>query len=252
MIEFKSIFQNKIYRWALYVLLFILFVALMDLVIMPLYVRLGHEVELPDVVELPIHEAQNKLEKEGFSVLIADSIYDAHYEVGTVVEQMPLPLTTVKTGRHVYLKVSIGEKPIIMPNLFYKSPRDAQLILESFDLPLGIIGYEYSDISLEGVVISQSYPAGQVIKKNRPVNMTISLGPFPKQPTVPQLVHKSLTIAKKQLKDLGLTNITVEFEERDDILPETVIQQSLEKGVLINEATEIVLLVSKLKKNDEL
>jgi len=252
MVEMKQIFQNKIYRWAIYALLFILFVILMDRVIMPWYVRLGHEVELPDVVEMTIIDAQKKLEKDGFSVLIADSIYDAHYEVGTVVEQMPLPLTTVKTGRHVYLKVSIGEKPIMMPNLFYKSPRDAQLILESFDLPLGIIEYEYSDISLEGVVISQSYPAGQVIKKGMAVNMTVSLGPFPKQPTVPQLVHKSLTVAKKQLKDLGLAKISVEFEERDDILPETIIQQSLEKGILIDETTEIVLIVSKLKKNDGL
>jgi len=251
MIDFKALFGKRLIRWSSYVILLFLFAVLVDKVIMPWYVRFGEEIELTDVVELPYSEAEQKLRKDGFKVIVTDSVYDAHYPAGTVVEQMPLPFTTVKEGRNVYLKVSIGEKPIIMPNLFYKSPRDAELILKSYGLKTGNILYEYSDISLAGVVISQSYPAGQEIKKTLPINLTISLGPFPKQPTIPYLVKKSLDAAKKQLHLLGVEKIKLEFEERDDVLPETVLKQSLDAGILIDENTEIELLVSKLKTSGE-
>ncbi len=251
MIDFKTVFNHRLVRWLLYLILLFLFVVLVDKVIMPWYVRLGEEVELIDVVELPYAEAEQKLTQSGFQVIVTDSVYDAHYPAGTVVEQMPLPFTTVKEGRHVYLKVSIGEKPIIMPNLFYKSPRDAELILKSYGLKTGAKLYEYSDISLAGVVISQSYPAGQEIKQAVPIDLTISLGPFPKQPTIPYLVKKSLDAAKKQLHLLGVKKIKLEYEERDDILPETILKQSLDPGILIDENTEIELLVSKLKTSGE-
>jgi len=251
MVNFQDLYRNRYVRWSSYFILLILFTLLMDQLIMPWYVRLGDEIELPDVVELSLYDAQNKLEQNGFNVIISDSVYDANFPLGTVVEQMPLAYTTVKSGRHVYLKVSIGEKPVIMPNLFYKSPRDAELILMSMGIVLGNIEYEYSDISLEGVVISQSYPAGQNVQKDARIDITISLGPFPKQPTVPNLINKSLDAAQKQLNKLGLNIVSIEYEERDDILPETILGQSLEKGVLIEEDTEIVLVVSKLKNSEE-
>ncbi len=247
----KTLWQNRISKSLLLIFLFILFVLLMDIVVMPSYVRLGKEVQLPDVVEMDIRSAQNRLEKSGFSVVISDSIYEANFPEGTVIEQMPLPFTTVKSGRHVYLKISIGEKPIIMPNLFYKSPRDAELLLKSYDLTIGSVEYEYSDISLEGVVISQSYPAGQEVKKTTPIHVTISLGPFPKLPKIPNMVRKSLDAVKKQLKLLGVKKVTIEYEERDDILPETILEQSLAAGTIISNDTEINLLVSKLKKEEE-
>ncbi len=247
----KILPENKYLRAGSYLILFILFVILMDKLVMPWYVRLGDETELPDVVEMDLKDAQNKLESAGFIVVISDSVYDATMPEGTVVEQMPLPLTTVKTGRHVYLKVSIGEKPIIMPNLFYKSPRDAELILKSYGLPIASTLYEYNDISLEGVVISQSYPAGQQIKKGTPITITVSLGPFPKQPAIPDMVRKSLDAAKKQLRLLGVRRVQVRYEERDDILPETVLKQSLPKGTPISKDTAIELTVSKLKPKEE-
>lgn len=246
-----SIFKIKIVRWSSYIIAVILFVLLMDQIIMPWYVRHGEEIELPDVVERTLDDAVSRLEQDGFQVVIADSVYDQNFPPGTVVEQMPLPFTTVKSGRYVYLKISIGEKPIVMPNLFYKSPRDAETALKSLNLPIVNKYYEYSDNALDGVVIAQSYPAGQVIKKGTQISITVSLGPFPKQPVIPYLVHKSLRAAKKQLRDLGVKNIKVTYEERNDILPETIFGQSLAKGTLITEETEIELLVSKLKQNED-
>jgi len=209
----------RLFRWSAYLAGFILFVVLMDKVIMPWYVHLGDELEMPDVTELTVEDASRLLEEQGFSVVIADSVYDANYPKGTVVEQNPYPFSRVKKGRHVYLVVSIGKKPIIMPNLFYKSPRDAELILKSYGLELGSKNYEYNDFAVEGVVIGQSFPQGQKVKRGAKIDITISLGPFPTVKTIPELVGKSLNAAKKQLRTLGVRDIEVDYEERENILP---------------------------------
>lgn len=217
---------------------------------MPSYVRLGHEIELPDVVEMSAENAKNTLDNHGFHGVITDSVFDANYDIGMVVEQMPPAFSTVKRGRHVYLTVSIGEKPIIMPNLFYISPRDAELTLQSYNLKMGSKHYEYDDSSPEGVVIAQSYPQGQKVKRDTKINITISLGPFPERRTVPQLVGKSLGEAISQLKILGMAKIKVTYEEQANILPKTVLKQSIEPGTPVDEEKEIELIVSKIVETE--
>ncbi len=247
-------FWLKLWRFKLtkFVLAFVAFgfiVLLFDKVIMPWYVRLGDEYELPDVVSMKVDEAQKLLQEKGFGVVIADSVYDENFEPETVVEQNPAAFSKVKEGRHVYLTVSIGEKPITMPNLFFKSPREAELILKANGLQLGSLYYEYSDLALENVVIGQSFPQGQPVKKGSRIDLTISLGPFPQKKLMPDVVGKSLNMAKRQLQLLGVRNIRIEYETRDDILPETVLSQSVKAGTSIEQVKAVTLRVSKLPLN---
>ena len=239
------------YKILFWLIVLIIFVLVMDNFVMPAYVRLGKEVELPDVVEMSAENAKKTLENKGFHGVITDSVYDTHYDVGMVIEQMPPAFSTVKKGRHVYLTVSIGEKPIIMPNLFYISPRDAELTLQSYNLELGAKHYEYDDSSPEGVVIAQSYPQGQKVKRGTRISITISLGPFPERRTVPQLVGKGLDEAQSQLKILGMDKIKINYEEKANILPKTVLKQSIKPGTSVDEEKEIELTVSEIEKSEE-
>jgi len=242
--------NSKVFKFIVFFILFIIFVIIMDNFVMPMYVRLGNEIELPDVVEYSVDEATKTLENQGFSVILSDSVYDANYEKGHVVEQMPPPFSTVKQGRHVYLTVSIGEKPIIMPNLFYISPRDAELTLSSYGLELGSKFYDYDNASPEGVVIAQSHPQGQNVKLGTSISITISLGPFPERKTIPQLVGKSLDAARRQLQILGVKQIDITYEESENILPKTVLKQSLQAGTAIEDGLSINLTISRVKKNE--
>ena len=246
--KYRSSIFYKILFW---LIVFILFVITMDKFVMPAYVRLGQEVELPDVVDMSAENAEKTLENKGFHGVITDSVYDTHYDVGMIVEQMPPAFSTVKEGRHVYLTVSIGEKPIIMPNLFYISPRDAELTLQSYNLELGAKHYEYENSSPEGVVIAQSYPQGQKVKRGTKINITISLGPFPERRTIPQLVGKSLDEARSQLKILGMDKIKIIYEEKANILPKTILKQSIKPGTPVDEEKELELTVSEIEKSEE-
>lgn len=248
--RFSLFKQSKIYKPAIILIIFFLFVIVMDKVVMPLVVNLGDERELPDVIEMTLEQATNVLEKEGFNVIIKDSLFDANHGIGTVIEQNPYPFATVKEGRRVYLTISIGEKPIIMPKLIGLSPRDAELTIKSYNLKIGSKSYMPSDIYLEGTVIGQSYPQGQQIKPNTRISITISLGKLKEEKTVPALVGKSLYEAKQSLKMNGIKVGEITYEERENILPETVLKQSLEVGIKVEPGVFIDLVVSKEKIED--
>ena len=249
--RFEKLWKLRIIRYLTALIAFILIVLLFNDVIMPWYVRLGQEYELPDVVSMPLEQAKDSLAKAGFQLVVKDSVYDENFAPGTITEQQPAAYSKVKKGRHVYVTVSIGEKPIIMPNLFFKSPREAELILKSKGLQLGNLYYEYSDLALQDVVIGQSFPQGQKVKPGTKIDLTISLGPMPKQKVMPDLVGKSLDAAKKQLQLLGVKNIQVEYEYKEDILPETVLSQSVKKGTPVDQIQSVRLTVSQLPAKEE-
>jgi len=239
--------QTWAYKPFLIIVSLALFTVIMDKLVMPLMVDLGNERELPDVIEMTLDQATNVLEKEGFNVIINDSLYDATHPLGTVIEQNPYPYATVKEGRRIYLTISIGDKPIIMPKLIGSSPRDAELTIKSYNLKMGSKSYMPSDIYLEGTVIGQSYPQGQQIKPNTRINITISLGKLKEEKTVPSIVGKSLYEAKQSLRMNKLKIGEITYEERDKILPETVLKQSLEPGTKVEPGDLIDLVVSKEK-----
>jgi beta-lactam-binding protein with PASTA domain len=231
-------------------IIIIIITLLIDRIIMPLYVGLGNETELPDVIEMPLADAQALLGEKGFQVVVNDSLFDAIHPVAMVIEQNPYPYATVKTGRRVYLTVSIGEKPILMPNLFGVSPREAELILDTYDLVLGSKSYVYSDLYYEGTVMGQSYPSGQEIKSHSKIDIIISLGQLNKELIVPDMIGKSLHEARERLKALNLQISEIIWEERDNILPETVISQSIAPGMSFEPQETISLVVSKEKGTD--
>ncbi len=243
--------ENHRDRWwfklILVMLGLVVLLVILDKLVMPFYVKLGDETEMPDVIEMHVDEARSLLENQGFNVFINDSLYDANHPENVVIEQNPYPYARVKEGRRVYLSISIGEKPIIMPNLFSVSPREAELILETNSLKLKNKNYVYSDIYHEGTVIGQSYPQGQVIKPGSGIDITISLGKLREELIVPDLIGKSLYEARARLREMQLKIGEIIYEERENILPETILKQSLPAGDTFDAGDTIDLTVSKEK-----
>jgi len=243
--------ESRLFKIGIVIVSIIIFIFLFDKIIMPWYVDLGDEIEMPDLVEMDVDEAKVALEKSDFNVIISDSVYDANYPEGTVVEQMPVAFSTVKQGRNVYLTVSNGEKPIIMPNLFGMSPRDAELKLQSMGLKLRTVLQVYNDLYPEGAVIAQSHPKNEPVSKNSRITITVSLGEMPSQKKIPNLIGKSLSAARQQLRQLDVSINEIEYEENNAYLPNTILKQSLKEGSAIEEGNEINLVVSKLEENNE-
>jgi beta-lactam-binding protein with PASTA domain len=237
--------HKKLLRKLLFIFIgFIIFIWIMDQLIMPWYTKHGDEYELPDVTEQPVPEAVDLLESEGFDPRVVDSVYDANYAPGVVVRQSPLPYTTVKKGRRIYLVVSIGEKPIYMPSLIGATVKDAEFQLTDRALRLNRVIYEFSEFYPNGVVINQSVPAGNNVERNQKINVTVSLGPPPASKEVPNLVGKSLTYVRKELETIGIPIGQIKYQYRPNLVPETVVGQSISAGTPAAKVDSIDVTIS--------
>ena len=93
--------------------------------------------------------------------------------------------------------------------------------------------------------MGQSYPQGQEIKSGSSIDIIISLGQMSEEHVVPDLIGKSLHEARERLRALELNIAEIKWEARDNILPETVISQSLTAGQKFSPEESITLVVSK-------
>jgi len=211
---------------------------------MPLYTKHGKEYELPDVTEQPVDEAIDLLENEGFNPIVVDSVFDTNYPPGAVIRQNPLPYTIVKKGRRIYMVVSIGKRPLYMPALIGLTPKDAGFRLKEHSLNLNNTIYEFSEFYPEGVVINQSVPAGEQVERNRNINITVSLGPPPSSQEIPNLVGRSMNHAIKELESIGLKKPKINYQYRPNLVPKTVLAQSVPPGTAVKNVKSMTLNVS--------
>ncbi len=226
---------------------FLLAFLMMDYIVMPLYTRLGQEYELPDVTEKPLAVAFETLEDQGFIPIVQDSAFDAHYAKGMILRQNPSPYSTVKKGRRVYLVMSSGEKPIYMPDLVKESITNAELRLRELGLVLNQIYPEYSEkLPYVDVVLRQSVNPGELVEYGKKINLTVSMGAPPNSQQIPRLVGKSLDRALKELEVVGVRRDSIQIIQRyrTDLLPRTIISQSVQEGTLVIESGKVELEVS--------
>ncbi len=102
----------------------------------------GEYLRVPEVKGKSLAEATAILEKQGFEVIVQDSVFQDTTSPLAVVKQIPDPDATVKVNRTVYLTVNRATPPLVdMPNLVGMSFRNAELELRSRGLKLGDTSY---------------------------------------------------------------------------------------------------------------
>lgn len=239
---------KKLIKIGSYILGVLAVILIMDRVVMPYYVKLGEEIIMPKVTGLVAEEAKQLLESRGFQVIFQDSTYSGIHPEGTVINQNPYDSAMVKTGRRVYLTISIGEKPAMMPDLIGQSLINAELRLKSARLDLGRVGKKTSSTVWEGLVAEQSYPVGQQLKPHTKVDVKISVNQV--QNILPSLEGMSLEYVQKHLEGIGLRIGKVTYEENNNLLQNTVISQSPAAGSAFKNGDSVDLVVSKLKPKE--
>ncbi len=237
---------KKLLLWSAFAFIgLIVLVITCDQVIMPLYVKHGKDVVLPQVAGRQFSEADSLLKKQGFKTILDKEVYSSKYPKGTITFQNPFPESIVKKGRRVYLTVSKGEKRVAVPKLIGGSERDAELKLNRLGLKVGKKNYEFSTYFPKGVVTSQSVQENDTLQVGQSVNFAISLGDIPEYFIVPNLVGKSLKEATYVLLHSGLKVGPVSKEANDNLLPDTVIRQSVPAGTEVDMGQAIGLVVSE-------
>lgn len=239
--------KRKIVLWVLVPLsMLVVSYLVVNNIVMPTITRHGTEFTLPNYVEQRLIEARIELDNLKLRFEVASEEFSPGIKQGVILSQYPVAGTKVKTGRVIKFVVSAGQKFVSIPNLAGMSVRQALLDLETAGLELGEITWAFSDTLPEKVVVFTYPSAGNEIALGSPVTLMVNHGRSADFTFVPKVVGLTLNEARTVLESKQLRVGVVNVRFADDLLPETVMEQSEVTGTELEINTEIDLVVSTL------
>lgn len=117
----------------------------------------GDDLATPDLVGLPLQEAEQELQGQRLQLAVISRHYDDSVPEGSVISQSPSPQTRVKPGQKVRVIISRGVRKEPVPDLLGDTLRSAGARLVETDYRLGAV----SEVRLEGVedgLVLKQYP----------------------------------------------------------------------------------------------
>jgi len=195
--------RDSLAMLALALFAFAVGLALFNGVVMPRLIHSTGEVQVPDLSNLTLDQAERALRPTGLVLSRAGERFDPGVPRGFILAQDP-PLGTPVRGRtRVSVVVSLGEEFSSVPELFGESRRNAQLLLERVGLRMGAITHAPSDEVGQDLVAATDPPAESVLPRNTPVAVLVSTGSGPEEYVMPDLAGRELNGVRRQLEGLG-------------------------------------------------
>jgi len=252
MLKLDNRLQQFFQRWytKIIVIILVLYLTffLCDSIIMPWYTRHGQEVKVPNVLYLSSDAAKKILTYQGFRLVKNEPTHNSYYLPGFVVFQNPAAGEKVKKGRRIYVTVSRGERVVAMPKLIDLNLSNTRHTLKTWDLILGNIEFEYNSQFDDTIVTFQSVPIGEDVTIGTKIDIVCKVLPLDKS-TMPHLIGISLVEAEEKINNARLVLGHVRYQETDQLLPFTVIDQQPEASFQTVIGDTVNLIVSKLPEN---
>lgn len=222
------------------------FLFIADLFVFPfLQGKFRLRTHMPDLIRMDSLSAAQTLAKSGFRLSEITRANNDSIPAGRVVSQVPAPGREVKKTRHVRLLFSLGREMITVPNLTDLSPSQAGDTLQRLGLRLGEISEVYSTAMTPGAIMGSTPRAGHRLARGGTVNISISQNNLSGETYVPDLQNTSLDNARETLSRASLRIRQVSTRAAPEILPRTVLEQSLKAGTRVEKETFIDLVVSE-------
>jgi serine/threonine-protein kinase len=242
--------RNALHSVLLIILITALFLLLVffttDLFIFPIFQgKFSRKVVMPDIRDLDSLTAVNFLSQEGLSLGPISHAYHESVPEGHIIYQIPFPGHVIKKKRRVRFTLSLGEELIVVPDLMELSPSQASDTLQALGLHLGATREVYGERKTPGTIIKSDPPAGSSIPRGGTVDITITQSGLTGKTYVPDFVKVSLEKAKKKLKKYSLKLGQVSYRKAPDLLPGTVLEQSIRPGSSVNRGTYIDFVASE-------
>ena len=168
----------------------------------------GESKTVPSVTGKTLKEVRQILDKEGFSLVIQDSVYYDSLPPSIVIKQIPEADDVVKVNRTVYITVNRVVPPNVqMPNLIGYSFRNAEMILKNMGLRLGDTTFKpdfAKNSVLEQLFNGQSITPGSQIRMGSSISLVIGSGIGNDDMVVPKLIGLTYEEARIVVETNGL------------------------------------------------
>lgn len=177
----------------------------------------GKEIEVPDLTNMKVNEAQYNASLAGIRVEVTDSVYIRRMGRGVVYSQNPRAGSHVKKGRRIRLTInSVTPKKVQMPNLVGYSMRQAKAELNSRGLILGKLLY-VNDIATNNVLRqllgNREIAPGQMIDSGSEIDLVVGLSSSDNQTYVPDLSGMKMMRARDAVHDNSLNIKQMVFDK---------------------------------------
>ena len=218
----------------------------MDSIIMPLFIKSGSEISAPYLIGLTINDARKNLRRVNFELIVDSAEFNMDFPENTISFQYPAPGNKIKPGRRIRVIISLGTRPISMPDVVGKSRRNAGYVMKALGLNLVRYEWVHSNEYVRGIVAGQLPGEGQEIPENTEVILYVSDGLPVTKFIMPNLIELNYTAAMDSLKtyNFDVSKVNIQREEAPELLPETVIDQHPDPGMSIHINSVIDLVVS--------
>ncbi|HEB84746.1 MAG TPA: PASTA domain-containing protein, partial [Bacteroidetes bacterium] len=183
---------RSVFVWSARVVLLLLvwgvLAAVANYVVMPLVVRRGSVIEVPDLRNELVDDARAGIRKRGFRIVVDDERFDAEAPAGMILGQQPLPGKKAKKGRRIHVVVSAGPPTSLVPDVTAMPLEDALFAVRRAKLEADEIQYLFSDSVFAGKVMRQQPEPGLRVPRGETVTLFVSLGKEPSRYLVPGVV----------------------------------------------------------------
>ena len=202
------------------------------------------EVKIPDVSNLTVVQAEQKLKKLGFKVNTeVEEKHDNEIEEGKVIGTKPQVDRSVKKGTTITLIVSLGSKGITLDNYVGKNYYEVKALLELENINVIITKKDVEDKDglKDYIIIEQSLEPGTKVYENDTIILYI--------PNIvteyPNFVSEGWTLSDIQAfcEEYGI-NLSVEYHESDVYKEGTVIEQKRAPGDPVISGTTLKIIVA--------
>jgi len=251
----KETFAGFVVKNVLLAIVAFILLSWVTLICIDFYTHHGEAEIIPDLRGAYVEEAEILLSKKNLYPKVIDSVYIRDKKLGTIVEQIPPPNSTIKRNRPVYLIINSRQvKQIPLPNVIDVSYRQAIAMLSSVGLSVEGVQYlpsEYKDLVLDVKYKESSLLPGTRIPEGSSVILVVgSNGYGDSLSVVPQL--KGLTL--QEAKEKAFLNSFVIGSTLYDILPNGndndyfIYRQRPSAGELANVGSRIDVWLTTSKK----
>ncbi|MEY8320388.1 Stk1 family PASTA domain-containing Ser/Thr kinase [Lachnospiraceae bacterium 46-61] len=206
-------------------------------------------------VGMELKTAQELAEKDGYRVVEEKSVYSERYAQGIITAQSTEENSDIKKGMEVGVTVSLGKEITeeTMPDL--KGDKE-EIAVEKIKNLIGKepkVSYEYDEDAEMETVMEQTPSYGTKITAETTISIVVSRGKETKTTIVPKVEGLTQSRAEKALKSSKLNVGDVTLTESNSVEEGIVITQTKEVGEEVPEGTEVGLVISlgKAEQNEE-
>ena len=148
--------------------------------IVNLVISSGREVEVPELKNMNLSQAEEILRDLGLKIGTTSTDYSNTVEKDLVIRQEPVSGSSVQSGSEVNLVISVGKEDtteiIKVGNYIGMSEADAIATARNNHLRVRNVDYQYSSNTEKGLVMNQSIGAETEVAENSAIDFIISLG----------------------------------------------------------------------------